>query len=152
MNSPPPEKPPLPVVPEGVDVSVPNVARMYDYLLGGKDNTLIDRACADEVLRQVPPVREIAWANRRFLGRTVRFLAGERRIRQFIDIGAGLPGQENVHEIAQQADPESRVVYVDHDPIVLAHARALLARDSRTVILGAMPRVPSEPMKAPSRS
>ncbi|GIH25970.1 hypothetical protein Aph01nite_42800 [Acrocarpospora phusangensis] len=108
------------------------MARMYDYLLGGKDNTLIDRACADEVLRRVPLARETAWANRRFLGRAIRFLAGERDVRQFIDIGAGLPCRENVHETAQRARPDARVVYADNDPVVLAHARALLARDART--------------------
>ncbi|WP_214107072.1 SAM-dependent methyltransferase [Acrocarpospora catenulata] len=118
--------------PYTIDVKTPNVARMYDYYLGGKDNTLADRECAEEVIRRVPQTRDIAWANRRFLGRAVRHAATELGIAQFIDIGAGLPTRENVHQVAQRANPESRVVYVDNDPVVLVHARALLARDPQT--------------------
>src|SRR5262245_36982696 len=117
---------------------------MYDYFLGGKDNTIVDRACADEVLRRVPLTRETAWANRRFLGRAIRYLAGERDIRQFIDIGAGLPARDNVHEIAQRARPDARVVYADNDPVVLAHARALLARDPHTRAVAADLRKPGD--------
>ncbi|MFG1824256.1 SAM-dependent methyltransferase [Microbispora bryophytorum] len=109
-----------------------SVARMYDYYLGGKDNYAIDRQCAQRVISAVPLAREIARANRAFLGRAVRFLAGEAGIGQFIDIGAGLPTQDNVHQVAQRANPASRVVYIDNDPVVLVHARALLARDAQT--------------------
>ncbi|WP_246238401.1 SAM-dependent methyltransferase [Acrocarpospora corrugata] len=105
---------------------------MHDYYLGGKDNTLIDRACADEVLRRVPLTRETAWANRRFAARAIAFLAGERGIRQFLDVGVGLPSRDNTHEMARRAGPDARVIYADNDPVVLAHARALLARDPRT--------------------
>lgn len=112
--------------------STANVARMYDYYLGGKDNYAIDRQCAQRVISTVPLAREIARANRAFLGRAMRFLAGEAGIGQFIDIGAGLPTQDNVHQVAQRANPASRVVYVDNDPVVLVHARALLARDAQT--------------------
>ncbi|MGH3170316.1 MAG: SAM-dependent methyltransferase, partial [Trebonia sp.] len=107
------------------DMSVPSPARMYDYYLGGKDNYASDRQAAEEIYTLIPDLPEIARDNRAFLQRAVRALA-ETGIRQFIDLGAGLPTQGNVHEIAQQVDPASRVVYVDNDPIVLAHARALL--------------------------
>ncbi len=105
--------------------AVPSPARMYDYYLGGKDNYESDRRAAQEIYTQIPDLPEIARDNRAFLQRAVRAFA-EAGIRQFIDVGAGLPTQGNVHEIAQQVDPASRVVYVDNDPIVLAHARALL--------------------------
>jgi O-methyltransferase involved in polyketide biosynthesis len=98
---------------------------MYDYYLGGKDNFASDRRAAEEIYTQIPDLPEIARDNRAFLKRAVKALA-ETGIRQFVDIGTGLPTQGNVHEIAQQVDPTSRIVYVDNDPIVLAHARALL--------------------------
>ena len=106
-------------------MSVPSPARMYDYYLGGKDNYASDRRAAQEIYTQIPDLPEIARDNRAFLQRAVRAFA-ETGIRQFIDIGTGLPTQGNVHEIAQQVDPTSRVVYIDNDPVVLAHARALL--------------------------
>jgi hypothetical protein len=121
--------------PAGVDVTVPNVARMYDYYLGGKDNFAADRAAAAKVLTAVPSVPAIARANRAFLGRVVRYLAGECGIRQFLDIGAGLPTADNVHQVAQTVDPACRVVYVDHDPVVLAHGRALLADKATTTVI-----------------
>ncbi|MEO3853523.1 SAM-dependent methyltransferase [Acrocarpospora sp. B8E8] len=121
-----------PVLPGDMDPKTPNVARMYDYYLGGKDNFATDRECADEVIRRVPQAREIAWANRRFLGRAVRFLADELGIDQFVDVGAGLPTRENVHQVAQRVNPDARVVYVDNDPVVQAHAQALLATDDQT--------------------
>jgi hypothetical protein len=108
------------------DTSVAHQARMYDYLLGGKDNYAADRAASEEMLRIYPDTGFSARANRAFLGRAVRYLAGEAGIRQFLDIGTGIPTAGNTHEVAQAVAPESRVVYVDHDPIVLAHARALL--------------------------
>src|SRR5579859_271828 len=113
------------------DTSVANQARIYDYLLGGKDNYAADRAAVDAVLKVWPDMGFTARANRAFLGRAVRYLAGEAGIRQFLDIGTGIPTAGNTHEVAQAAAPESRVVYVDYDPIVLAHARALLTSDGR---------------------
>jgi hypothetical protein len=108
------------------DTSVANQARIYDYLLGGKDNYEVDRVATDAVLAIYPGMVFNAKANRAFLGRAVRFLAGEAGIRQFLDIGTGIPTAGNTHQVAQDVAPESRVVYVDYDPIVLAHARALL--------------------------
>jgi hypothetical protein len=104
----------------------PNVGRIYDALLGGKDNYADDRQAADQLLAVVPDARAAAWANRRFVGRAVRFLARDAGIRQFIDIGAGLPAPGNVHQVAQELDPLARVAYVDIDPVVVSHARALL--------------------------
>jgi S-adenosyl methyltransferase len=108
------------------DTSVANHARVYDYLLGGKDNYAADRAAVDAVLEIYPDLAFTARANRAFLGRAVRYLAGEAGIRQFLDIGTGIPTAGSTHEVAQAIAPEARVVYVDYDPIVLAHARALL--------------------------
>jgi trans-aconitate methyltransferase len=108
------------------DTTVAHQARMYDYALGGKDNYAADREAADAWLRIDPGSAASCRANRAFLGRAVRYLAADAGIRQFLDIGTGIPTAGNTHEIAQAAAPESRVVYVDHDPMVLAHARALL--------------------------
>ena len=105
---------------------MPQSARVWNYLLGGKDNFAVDRAVADQVLRVFPPIADIARTDRAFLGRAVRYLAGEAGIRQFLDIGTGLPTLDNTHEVAQRVVPESRVVYVDNDPMVLRHAQALL--------------------------
>jgi len=112
-------------VPE-FDTSVANQARIYDYLLGGKDNYAADRAAAEAALRIYPEWGFTARANRAFLGRVVRYLTAEAGIRQFLDIGTGIPTAGNTHQVAQAIAPETRVVYVDYDPIVLAHARALL--------------------------
>ncbi|MEV5828227.1 SAM-dependent methyltransferase [Spirillospora sp. NPDC052242] len=120
----------------GIDPNVPSVARMYDYYLGGKDNYASDREAADRVLAAMPYVLEFTRANRRFLSRAVTMLA-ERGVRQFLDIGSGLPTQENTHEVAQRVAPDSHVVYVDNDPIVLVHGRALLADGPRTTVLQA---------------
>ena len=111
----------------GLDVTRPHPARMYDYGLGGKNHFAADRAAFDAAVRSTPTLRTGLRENRRFLGRAVRFLADEAGVRQFLDIGSGLPTAGNVHEMAQQAAPECRVVYVDNDPLVLTHARALLA-------------------------
>jgi hypothetical protein len=113
----------------------PNIARVYDYLLGGKDNFAADREVGEMSLRVMPDGREGPRSNRAFLRRAVHFLAAEAGIRQFLDIGSGLPSQGNVHEVAQAVDPKIRVVYVDYDPVVLAHARALLANDFTSIIL-----------------
>ena len=109
-----------------IDTSRPAPARVYDYLLGGKGHFAADREVADRVLASVPAGRTAARENRAFLGRAVRYLAAEQGVRQFLDIGTGLPAAGNVHEVAQRDAPESRVVYVDRDPMVIAHARALL--------------------------
>ena len=108
------------------DTSVANQARIYDYLLGGKDNYAADREAVDAVLKVAPEMGFAARANRAFLGRVVRYLTAQAGIRQFLDIGTGIPTAGNTHQVAQAIAPESRVVYVDYDPIVLAHARALL--------------------------
>jgi S-adenosyl methyltransferase len=112
--------------PPSYDTGIAHPARVYDYWLGGKDNYEADRAAAQQVMEAVPSILPAVRANRAFLRRAVQYLAGEAGIRQFLDIGTGLPTGDNTHEVAQQAAPESRVVYVDNDPIVLAHARALL--------------------------
>lgn len=109
-----------------IDTSRPHTARIYDYYLGGKNHFAADRETADKVLRDWPSVRVGAREQRKFLGRAVRYLATEAGIRQFLDIGTGLPTTNNVHEIAQRVAPSCQVVYVDNDPLVLAHARALL--------------------------
>jgi hypothetical protein len=111
------------------DTSVANQARIYDYLLGGKDNYEADRAAVDAVLKIAPEMGFAARENRAFLGRVVRYLAAEAGIRQFLDIGTGIPTAGNTHQVAQDVAPEARVVYVDYDPVVLAHARALLKSD-----------------------
>ena len=108
------------------DTTVANQARIYDYLLGGKDNYEADRAAVDAVLKIAPELGFTARENRAFLGRAVRYLAAEAGIRQFLDIGTGIPTGGNTHQVAQAAAPEARVVYVDYDPVVLAHARELL--------------------------
>ena len=113
-------------VPE-LDVTVAHQARVYDYWLGGKDNFAVDRDAADQAIRDFPGIVVGVKAQRAFLGRAVRYLAGPAGIRQFLDIGTGLPSANNVHEVAQAVAPESRVVYVDNDPMVLTYARALLA-------------------------
>jgi hypothetical protein len=117
-----PEQPPSPKI----DTSVPHSARIWNYWLGGKDNYAVDRAAGDQYKATFPGVIEVAQASRRFLARSVRYLAGEAGIRQFLDVGTGLPTANNTHEVAQRVAPESRVVYVDNDPLVLVHARALL--------------------------
>jgi len=114
---------------QGFDPSIPNVARIYDCLLDGKDNYAADREAAAKLLAAVPDAAVAARDNREFLGRAVRFLAGEAGIRQFLDIGTGLPTRGNVHEIAHAADPAARVVYIDNDPVVTTHANALLVDD-----------------------
>jgi trans-aconitate methyltransferase len=108
------------------DTSVPHIARVYDYWLGGKDNFAADRELGERTLQAYPKLIYSVRANRAFLVRTVRFLAAEAGIRQFLDIGTGIPTAGNTHEVAQRAAPDSRVVYIDNDPIVLSHARALL--------------------------
>src|SRR6202034_2101805 len=114
-------------VPAGIDMTIPNAARMYDYYLGGANHFPADREAAEHVLRAAPWIRATALENRAFLGRVVRFLAGEGGIRQFIDIGTGLPTEGNVHDIVSRAAPGGRVTYVDNDPVVLGQSRAILS-------------------------
>ncbi|MEV6925566.1 SAM-dependent methyltransferase [Dactylosporangium sp. NPDC051485] len=109
-----------------IDTSVPHPARRYDFLLGGKDNFAPDRESARQLIAAFPAVRTAALENRRFLGRVVEYLTAEAGVRQFLDIGTGIPTSPNVHEIAQAIAPDARVVYVDNDPMVMVHARALL--------------------------
>jgi len=109
-----------------VDPSVPNVARVWNYLIGGRDNFEADRQAAKQLVAAAPVMEQVAPASRAFLSRTVTYLAADAGIRQFLDIGTGMPTAGNTHEVAQEVDPACRVVYVDNDPVVLAHARALL--------------------------
>jgi hypothetical protein len=125
------------VSPHGFDPSRPNIARVYDYLLDGKDHFAADRALGDHLKAVVPEVEKGVRAQRAVLGRVVRYLVGEAGIRQLLDVGSGLPTADNVHEIAQRVDPSTRVVYVDNDPVVLAHATALLADDTSTFVVDA---------------
>jgi hypothetical protein len=120
--------------PAGIDATVPTAARMYDYWLGGHDNFAADRIAALKVAETSPEVPLVAKANRAFLGRAVRYLAGEAGIRQFLDLGTGLPTKGNVHQIAQAITPDAHVVYVDNDPMVFAHARALKTGEGTAVI------------------
>ncbi|MFJ8692093.1 SAM-dependent methyltransferase [Streptomyces roseolilacinus] len=126
-----------PLSPQDIDITTPSVARMYDYLLGGEDNYDSDRKACEVLLTEVPSTRELALNNRLFLRRVVRYLAEERGIDQFIDHGSGLPTRDNVHEVAQRVHPEASVVYIDNDPIVLAHGRALLATNKHTAVVQA---------------
>jgi hypothetical protein len=131
-----------------LDTTVPQTARIWNYLLGGKDNFAADREVGDQIIANLPQLAENAKLSRAYLARAVRYLAGEVGIRQFLDIGTGLPTADNTHEVAQSVAPEARIVYVDNDPLVLAHARALLTtsgqgatayidadiRDSKTIL------------------
>ena len=110
-----------------IDTTVPHSARIWNYWLGGKDHYPVDRAAGDKYRETYPGIVDTARAVRYFMARTVRYLAAEAGVRQFLDVGTGLPAVDNTHEIAQRVAPESRVVYVDNDPLVLAHARALLS-------------------------
>ena len=124
--TPPPQAGGVPQAPPGVDTATPTPARLYDYFLGGTNNFEADRALAERIRALVPEISDSAWANRAFHQRAARWMA-ERGIRQFLDLGAGLPTQGNTHELVQQAQPGAHVVYVDNDPMVLGHARSLLA-------------------------
>jgi S-adenosyl methyltransferase len=130
-------------VPPEVDRTVPSIARVYDYVLGGKQNFAVDRSAGDALLRAVPDTQVLAQDNRALLRRVVRHLVGDTGVRQILDIGSGLPTNGNVHEVAREIAPETRVVYVDRDPMVLAHARALLADDDSTEVITADIRDPA---------
>ena len=120
-------------LPTRLNTDVPHSARIWNYWLGGKDNFAADRAVGDQVKQVYPDVVDVAVASRAFLGRVVRFLAGDAGIRQFLDLGTGLPTADNTHEVAQGIAPESKVVYMDNDPLVLVHARALLTSSPQGV-------------------
>jgi len=124
-------------VPVGVDPSRASIARVYDAALGGKDNYEIDREVLAQVRRVAPEVNDLAWSNRNFLTRAVRFLVDQGAVRQFIDCGSGLPTAENTHQIAQRVAKDTRVVYVDNDPVVIAHGEALLTENDYTHFLSA---------------
>jgi S-adenosyl methyltransferase len=120
---------PEPLAPAGIDTSVPHSARIWNYWLGGKDNFAVDRAAGEQVRAMFPEIATVARVQREFLVRAVSYLAGPAGVRQFLDIGTGLPSADNTHQVAQRVAPSCRVVYVDNDPIVLVHARALLTSD-----------------------
>lgn len=122
----------MPGPPTEIDTSVPSVARAYDAALGGKDNFEVDRAAMDELERIAPGMKPLAKENRRFLMRVCRYLAAHAGIEQFLDCGSGLPTADNVHEVVQRSNPDASVVYVDNDPVVLAHGRALLENNEHT--------------------
>ena len=132
-----------------IDTTTANVARIYDYWLGGKDNFEADRVAAEKVLTQLPGQRRSAVENRRFLRRAVRFLTAEAGIDQFLDIGVGLPTQGAVHEVAHEINPRSHVAYVDYDPVVVAHGNALLATPDQSVVVQADIRRPDELLANP---
>jgi len=135
--------------PGGIDITRPNVARVYDYLLGGKDNFAVDREAAKQLIVASPDMAGIVRDNRSFIGRAVRFLAEEAGIRQFIDLGGGLPTQTNVHEMAQRVAPDARVVYVDNDLVVWSHGQALLAHGEQVAMVHADLREPAAVLQSP---
>ena len=123
-----------PWAPREIDLNRPSAARMYDYYLGGSHNFAIDRQVAEQAIAMWPDLPIIMQANRAFLRRAVRFLAAQG-IDQFLDIGSGIPTVGNVHEVAQQANPESRIVYVDIDPVAVAHSQAILAGNPHAAVI-----------------
>src|SRR3954452_15030989 len=127
----------MPEFDESVDVSRPNPARMYDYYLGGAHNFAVDREAADRVLAILPETREIAMRHREFLQRVVRFLTVEAGITQFLDLGSGIPTVGNVHQVAQAAHPNNRVLYVDHEPVAVAQSQRLLADNPYAAVIHA---------------
>jgi hypothetical protein len=133
----------------GIDTSKPNVARIYDYLLGGKDNFAVDRAAAQQLIAVTPNTPGVVRDNRSFIGRAVRYLAEDEGIRQFVDLGGGLPTQLNVHEMVHRIAPDARVVYVDNDPVVFVHGQALLARGDGVAMVCADLRAPADVLQHP---
>ncbi|MFI6685241.1 SAM-dependent methyltransferase [Streptomyces sp. NPDC050485] len=134
--------------PQGIDISMPSVSRIYDYYLGGSHNFEVDREAAREAMRHMPGLPKIMQANRAFMRRAVRFAVDEG-ITQFLDIGSGIPTFGNVHEVAQRASPEARVLYVDHDQVAVAHSRAVLEGNERAAIAAADLRKPQSILNAP---
>lgn len=121
-------------LPKSIDVTVPNVARVYDYLLDGKDNFESDRRAAEHLISLVPGVRETVAENRQFLRRAVRYLAQDAGIDQFLDVGVGLPTRGAVHEVAHEVNPAARVAYVDYDPVVVLHGGVLLTKPDKSIV------------------
>jgi len=139
--------------PPEIDATVPNSARIWNYWLGGKDNYPVDREVGDEYRAIYPEIVQVARASRQFLARAVLYLAGEAQVHQFLDIGTGLPSFNNTHDVAQRVAPGTRVVYVDNDPVVLAHARALLtSTEAVTAYVDADLRDPDEILAAAART
>src|ERR1700734_2479989 len=136
-------------VPPDVDTSKANIARVYDYWLGGSHNFRADQDAARTLIALDPNMRTVMRANRAFLGRAVRFLAGQAGIRQFLDIGSGIPTAQNVHEVAQATAPGSRVVYVDNDEVVVAHSRLILQDNPDAAVVQADLREPAKILAAP---
>ncbi len=136
-------------VPPDIDTSKANIARVYDYWLGGSHNFRVDQAAARSLMALEPNARAIMRANRAFLGRAVRFLAAEAGIRQFLDIGSGIPTEQNVHEVAQEAAPGSRVVYVDYDEVAVAHSRLILQDNPDATVIQADLREPAKILADP---
>jgi hypothetical protein len=139
-------------LPEGVDPTRPSAARMYDYYLGGSHHFQIDRTAAEQVLALAPWTREMAISNRHFLRRVVTYLAGACQVRQFLDLGSGVPTVGNVHEVARGVDPDCRVVYVDRDRVAVAHSRWILAGDPAAAVVEADIRDPISVMTRPELS
>ncbi|GGQ06946.1 SAM-dependent methyltransferase [Streptomyces roseolilacinus] len=137
--------------PPGIDLSVPSVSRIYDYYLGGSHNFEVDREAARRAMEFLPGLPKIMQANRAFMRRAVRHAVDEG-IAQFLDIGSGIPTFGNVHEVAQQADPRARVVYVDHDPVAVAHSKAVLDGNDRAAIAAADLRKPQDVLRSPEVS
>ncbi|MFG3281645.1 SAM-dependent methyltransferase [Streptomyces sp. NPDC048111] len=133
--------------PQGIDISVPSVSRIYDYYLGGSHNFEVDREAAREAMRFIPGLPKVMQANRAFMRRAVRFAVDEG-ITQFLDIGSGIPTFGNVHEVAQRANPRARVLYVDHDPVAVAHSRAVLEGNEGAGIAAADLRKPQDILSA----
>jgi hypothetical protein len=133
-----------------IDATVPNVARVYDYMLGGKDNFPVDREAADQILAAFPEARDGVRYNRAYLRQAVEYLAREAGIRQFLDIGTGLPTQKNVHEVVRGITPDAHVVYVDNDPVVCVHGRVLLAESDEVAMVEADLRQPERILADPT--
>jgi hypothetical protein len=127
----------------GIDLTKPNVARVYNYTIGGKDHYAVDRAAAEAIVQVEPNAAVEGRAHRAFLGRVVRQMVSEAGIRQFIDVGSGIPAAENTHEVAQRIAPAARVVYVDNDPVVVVHAKALIGETGTTHIIAGDAREPA---------
>lgn len=134
--------------PQGIDISVPSVSRIYDYYLGGSHNFEVDREAARKAMEFMPGLPKIMQANRAFMRRAVRFAIGEG-VTQFLDIGSGIPTFGNVHEVAQGADPDARVVYVDHDPVAVAHSKAVLDGNAHAAVVSADLRAPRRILDSP---
>ncbi|MFB6719592.1 SAM-dependent methyltransferase [Kribbella sp. NPDC056345] len=136
-------------IPVGVDTTRASIARVYDAFLGGKDNYEVDREVLRGVQAAAPQAQDLAWSNRNFLIRSCRFLAGQAGITQYLDCGSGLPTAENTHQVVQRIQPDAKVLYIDNDPVVLAHGRALLEENENTLFVSADIFEPEEVLSTP---